>query len=129
MIKTLFVLAFTFSLVLTKQAFAQRFSVDSDISVINKKEPVKLQSFKVAQLSYDVADNNLLTLLKSDQNASLISVGKTVNLKTFEKEKSRIFLLLSPKSFEIKLKDIVFNVDTTLQKGFCTIKTVVKSEG
>ncbi|MGI4729853.1 MAG: hypothetical protein ACRYGB_14860 [Janthinobacterium lividum] len=122
--KTFLVLAFVFSLTFANKVFSQQIVTDSII------QPIKIdtkQTFKVNGLSYNVFDVNLLALLKSDQNNSLISIGKTVNFNTFLKEKNRIFLLLSSKNFDLKLKDISFNVDTTLQKGFCTVKTIIKS--
>ncbi|MGI4803642.1 MAG: hypothetical protein ACRYFL_02655 [Janthinobacterium lividum] len=122
--KTFLVLAFVFSLTFANKVFSQQIVTDSII------QPIKIDTkptFKVNGLSYNVFDVNLLALLKSDQNNSLISIGKTVNFNTFLKEKNRIFLLLSSKNFDLKLKDISFNVDTTLQKGFCTVKTIIKS--
>lgn len=121
--KTFLVLAFVFSLTFANKVFSQQIVTDSII------QPIKIdtkQTFKVNGLSYNVFDVNLLALLKSDQNNSLISIGKTVNFNTFLKEKNRIFLLLSSKNFDLKLKDISFNVDTTLQRGFCTVKTIIK---
>ncbi|RYE14927.1 MAG: hypothetical protein EOP34_05025 [Rickettsiales bacterium] len=123
MMKHFLKLAFVISLVFTDKAFSQQSSIDA---IVKSTKVEKNQNFKVSQLMYDVSDLSLLVLLKSDPSNSLISVGQTVNFNTFSKERNRIFLLLSAKKFDLKLKDIMFNVDTTLQKGFCTIKTVVK---
>ncbi len=82
-------------------------------------------NFKVTDLNYQAAEN-MVTALKKDQRNSYISVGKSINTNTLKNEQERIYKFLAAMFPHIEKKDIVFNVDTTLQKGFCTIKTVIK---
>ncbi|MGI4749498.1 MAG: hypothetical protein ACRYFB_02595 [Janthinobacterium lividum] len=110
---------------LTKPASAQQTLTDSVIRFAGKNHQEQL--YKVTRLSYEVLDKSLLAVLQTDQPNSLVSEGKTVNPSTFIKERNRIFLLLSPKNFALKIKDIGFTVDTTQQKGACTVVTIVRS--
>ena len=121
--KLLFMLVFVLSLFLDKTTFAERPFSTSQINIQNQQH-----SFKVIQSSFDVADNHLLAILKNNQSTSLVSEGKVVNTNTLLQEKNRIFKLLSPAQLQLKMKDIVFNIDTTMQKGSCTVVTVVRSE-
>lgn len=121
----IYTFGFIGSLLLAKRASAQQTLPDSVIQFAEKSHQEQL--YKVTRLSYEVLDKNLLVLLKNGSHNSLVSEGKTVNPGTFIKERNRIFLLLSPKSFELKLKDIGFTVDTTQQKGACTVVTIVRS--
>ncbi len=111
------------TLFFVKTTFAQQPFSTSQSNFQNQQH-----SFKVIQLSYGVTDNNLLAILKNNQSSSFISEGKMVNINTFREEKNRIFKLLSPAQLQLRMKDIVFNIDTTIQKGSCMIVTHVKSE-
>ncbi|RYY07779.1 MAG: hypothetical protein EOP43_02230 [Sphingobacteriaceae bacterium] len=81
--------------------------------------------FKVTKLSYQTPQNMLATLKKNQPN-SYVSVGKTINTNTLKSEQERVYRFLSAQFPQVEKKNIVFNVDTTAQKGKCTIVTVVK---
>ncbi len=82
-------------------------------------------NFKVTDLTYQ-APKKVIAALKKDQPNSYISVGKSININTLKSEQGRVYKFLAAMFPHVEKKNIVFNVDTTLQKGFCTIKTVVK---
>ncbi|MGI4022011.1 MAG: M56 family metallopeptidase [Janthinobacterium lividum] len=82
-------------------------------------------NFKVTKLYYQTPEN-MLSSLKKDQPNSYVSVGKTINMHTLKNEQERVYKFLSAQFPNIEKKDIVFNVDTTQQKGNCTVVTVVK---
>ncbi len=82
-------------------------------------------NFKVTSLTYQ-ASEKVVAALKKDQHNSYISVGKSININTLKSEQGRVYRFLAAMFPQVEKKNIVFNVDTTLQKGFCTIKTVVK---
>jgi len=82
-------------------------------------------SFKVTNLTYQ-ASKNMIAALKKDQRNSYISLGKSINTNTLKSEQERVYRFLAAMFPHVEKKDIVFNVDTTLQKGFCTVKTIVK---
>ncbi len=83
------------------------------------------RNFEVTGLSYQ-APEKMLAELKKDQPNSYISPGKNINVNILKAEQARVYKYLAAQFPDVEQKDIVFNVDTTLQKGFCTIKTVVK---
>jgi len=68
----------------------------------------------------------MIAALKKDRRNSYISVGKSINTNTLKSEQERVYRFLAAMFPHVEKKDIVFNVDTTLQKGFCTVKTIVK---
>ncbi len=80
---------------------------------------------KVTKLTYNVPENVLLPF-KKDQPNSYISEGKTINVSILKKEQERVFKFLSAKFPQVEKSNIIFRVDTTGQKGFCTVETVVK---
>ncbi len=82
-------------------------------------------NFKVTSLTYQ-ASEKVIAALKKDQHNSYISVGKSININTLKSEQGRVYKFLAAMFPHVEKKNIVFNVDTTQQKGFCTIKTVVK---
>ena len=84
------------------------------------KDQDKKSTFKVTKLSY-LAPKNILTQLKNDQNNSYVSVGKIINMNTFQKEQDRVFKFLSAMFSNVEKKHIIFKVDTTQQKNACTV--------
>ncbi|WP_419802500.1 M56 family metallopeptidase [Mucilaginibacter sp.] len=84
------------------------------------KDQDKKSTFKVTKLSY-LAPKNILTQLKNDQNNSYVSVGKIINMNTFQKEQDRVFKFLSAMFPNVEKKHIIFKVDTTQQKNACTV--------
>lgn len=83
------------------------------------------RSFKVTKLTYNVPEN-VLVPFKNDQLNSYISEGKTINVSILKKEQERVFKFLLAKFPKVEKSNIIFRVDTTEQKGFCTVETVVK---
>jgi len=65
-------------------------------------------------------------LLKKISLILNISEGKTINVSILKKEQERVFKFLSAKFPQVEKSNIIFRVDTTGQKGFCTVETVVK---
>ena len=127
--KTLVIVAFAVSLITAKPVAAQQISLNNEVGFASLKDqqPQK-PAFKVTDVSYNVPDEKLLAILKNNESNSYISVDKIIDTNTLVKERNRIFKLLSPAQLQLKMKDIVFNVDTTAQRGSCTIVTIVRSE-
>ncbi|QJD94983.1 hypothetical protein HH214_03345 [Mucilaginibacter robiniae] len=112
--KNLFIPAFILSFILFKTSVAQQSGSDETVKFVKPQKQIQQPSFKIKQITYQVPDADF-------------SIGKTVNLETFKKEKERIYLLLYAIQPQIQPKDIRFNVDTTQQKHACSIVTIVKT--
>ncbi len=126
--KIIVIAAFAISLITKKPVSAQQNFLNNEVGFASGKgQQPKKPTFQVTQASYNVPDDKLLRILKNNERDSYISVGKVVGTNTFTKEKNRIYKLLSPAQLQLKMNDIVFNVDTTAQRGSCTVVTVVKS--
>lgn len=83
-------------------------------------------SHKIDTLFYDVNDTTILALLKENQHASLLSVGKNYDADLFASERDRVDNLVKDNGYyDFSKQYVQFNIDTTLANRGVAVETII----
>jgi beta-lactamase regulating signal transducer with metallopeptidase domain len=81
------------------------------------------RAFMLGELTYNIQDANINTLVKNAANESLLTVGKEFDLTTIMNEKDRLKSLLEKNGYaNINSHAITFLIDSTFENNRCAIE-------
>jgi outer membrane translocation and assembly module TamA len=91
--------------------------------IIDHNKPYKLN-----KISYDIADNNVVSYIRSDSANCLIKKGNNYDLDVIQEERERITYFLNNQGYYLFTKDAVyFKIDTISDKGKVNVSIGIRN--